>query len=125
MKSRVLFLCLLGYGVSFIYLLLPYTNHLRNDLILFRSDIELSLESHVYYLCERLRMVIFFYIVLYLSQHYHKELTLFFWLSVGYLVDYLVWYNGHLFYAGPVPVSYTLIMGAVMSLTIIKCLIYD
>lgn len=124
MKSRVLILCFFAFAMGYIYLLLPYTNQLKH-LIPFRKDIELSLESHIYYMCERLRMIIFFYIVWYCSDHYQKELRLFFFLSIGFLIDYLLFYNGHLFYAGIIPVSYTLIMGVIMALTVIKTIIYD
>ena len=124
MKSKVLILCLFAYAIGYLYLLLPYTNQLKH-LIPFRNDIELSLESHVYYLCERLRVIIFFYIVWECSEHYKNELRLFFLLSVGYLIDYALYYNGSFFYAGMVPVSYTLTMGLVMTFVVIKTILYD
>lgn len=124
MKSKVLILCLFWFVIGYIYLLLPYTNQLRH-LIPFRPEIELSLESHIYYLCERVRMVIFFYIVWLISEHYHKQLALFFWLAVVYLIDYILLYNGSLFYIGAIPVSYTLVMAIVMTFTVIKTIFYD
>lgn len=124
MKSKVLIYCLFAYAIGFMYLLLPYTNQLKH-LIIFKPEIELSLESHVYYMCERLRMIIFFYIVWCFSDHYHKELRLFFFLSVGYFIDYMLYYNGNLFYVGIIPVSYTLIMGVIMTVTVIKTIFYD
>jgi len=42
-----------------------------------------------------------------------------------FFVDYILYYNGNLFYAGMIPVSYTLIMGVVMTLTVIKTIFYD
>lgn len=124
MKSSVLILSFFAYAIGYIYLLLPYTNN-PIHLIPFRSDIELSLESHVYYMCERVRMIVFFYIVWYCSEHYSKELRTFFFLSVGYFVDYVLFYNGTLFYIWMIPISYTLIMGVVMTFTVIKKMIYD
>ncbi len=124
MKSKVLILCFIAYALGFMYLLLPYTNQLKH-FIPFRKDIELSLESHVYYMCERVRMCVFFFLVCRVSEHYTKELTLFFWLSIGYLIDYALFYNGTLFNVWIIPVSYTLIMGAVMGVTIIKTILYD
>jgi len=124
MKSKVLFVSLFAYSIGYIYLLLPNTNVLR-DLIPFRPDIQLSIESHVYYMCERLRYILFAWIILETSAYYKPELKLFFWLNVGFFVDYVLYYNGTIFSIGFMPVSYALIMGIIMTLTIVKTLLYD
>ena len=121
---RVLIACLFAFSIGYIYLLLPDTNQLR-VLIPFRPDIQLSIESHVYYMCERLRYVIFAWIIWQAYDKYERELQLFFWLNVGFFFDYVLYYNGTFFHIGFLPVSYSLIMGVVMTLTIIKVLIYD
>lgn len=122
--AKVLILSLFAFVIGYIYLLLPDTNQLRY-LIPFRPDIQLSIESHVYYMCERLRYVIFAWIIWYVCKDYDTELALFFWLNVGFFFDYVLYYNGTFFHIGFLPVSYSLIMGVVMTLTILKVLIYD
>ena len=121
---RVLIACLFAFSIGYIYLLLPDTNQLRH-LIPFRPDIQLSIESHVYYMCERLRYVIFAWIIWQAFDKHERELQLFFWLNVGFFFDYVLYYNGTFFHIGVIPFSYSLIMGVVMTLTIIKVLIYD
>lgn len=121
---KVLILSLFAFAIGYIYLLLPGANVLRG-LIPFRPDIQLSIESHVYYMCERLRYIVFAWIILELSDKYRKELALFFWLNVGFFLDYVLYYNGTLFYIVWLPVSYSLIMGVIMTLTIIKTIVYD
>ncbi len=121
---KVLTACLFAFSIGYIYLLLPDTNVMRK-LIPFRPDIQLSIESHVYYMCERLRYVIFAWIIWMACDDYQNELKLFFWLNVGFFFDYVLYYNGTFFHIGFLPVSYSLIMGVIMTLTIIKTIIYD
>src|SRR5690242_15343807 len=82
LKLEVLIWQFVAFCMTYLYKLFPQTNGLRTDLIPFRPDIQISLESHAYYACERLRWVIVSYLFYSLSEHYKPQLKFFFILSL-------------------------------------------
>lgn len=116
-------LLLLAFCMWNIYLVLGSENKLESR-IPFRPEILISKEGHISYACMRGAMVISWFAIWIATSHriFIKFSILFF----GYLIDYVIYYNGTLFYVfNNIPVSYTLVMGVVMTFLIIKLLIYD
>lgn len=89
--------------VSILYLLFPFTSA-THDYFLF-SDQQLTFPMHVWFICEKLILVIFAYIIATESTAYKSTLNLFFYLQIFRLVDYLLCYNEVWLWIGPVPVS--------------------
>lgn len=124
---RVLVWSFIAFALTFVYKVFPQTNVLRNDLIPFRPDKWISIEGHCYYACEHLRWVIVSYLFYYCSEtykgeleNYRLQLRFFFILFMGFLIDYMLYYNGTLFTFYFIPVSYSLVMALLMCFTIIK-----
>jgi|SRR5688572_794941 len=115
----------IAYWITYAYKLYPETNILQRGHILLRPEILLSIESHVYYLCERGREVIIAGVLCYYIPYYKRitaAITLFYF---GKLIDYELYYGGDYFsftfFNSVVPVSYTILMGAFIT----GCLIYS
>jgi len=107
-----------------IHLIYSVNSTLESGLIPFRPEIQISKDGHMTYAGERCALVIVslcLYIVTGL-----RSFLIFTLLFFGYLIDYVLYYNGTLFYMwGFVPVSYTLVAAIVMIFVIVKNLFYD
>ena len=98
-KLLLIFLTLI-FGLLF--LLIPQTE--SYDLFLF-SDIKLTVQTHIYFICEKLTMIVLAWIIASESTQYRTELKAFFWLMVADLLDYCLSYGSIWFNVGVVPVS--------------------
>jgi len=86
-----LLLLWLTLAVTVFYLVLPRTS-VTHDYFVF-SDQLLTLPMHVWFICEKLCVVIFAYVIWKESKDYGAALKVFFWLAVFRLIDYLLCYN--------------------------------
>jgi len=125
MRNKIaLMLVLVAFCVWNVHLVLPGDYTLRNDLIPFRPDVSISKDGHLTYAGERCAFVIVTFCI-YLVTSY-KPFLIAAIAIFGYLIDYVLYYNGTLFYMWNfVPVSYTLIAGIVLTFLILKSLLYD
>lgn len=125
MRNKIaLMLSFLAVCVWNIHLILPTNYTLKSGLIPFRPEIEISIVGHIHYTAIRIAFLMAFYCLFYVTDW--KPFLYFTYLLFGFLIDYVLYYNGTFFYIfGNVPVSYTLIMGISMTFIIVKALIYD
>jgi len=118
-----LMLLLLAFCMWNVYLVLGTENKLEAR-IPFRPEILISHEGHVWHACQIGAMIISWFAIWVITSK--KAFLLFSILFLGYLIDYVLFYNPTLFYAfGWMPISYTLVMAVIMTFTILKVLIYD
>lgn len=115
MSKLLLLYCVLVFGLLF--LVVPeYTRMISPFLF---SDFQLSLATHIYFICEKLTMIILAYIIANESEKYREAIWIFFWLMVADLVDYTFAYNGVYGYLNGFPVSMNVIKCLVFGLTIL------
>jgi len=107
-----------------IHLLYSVNSTLEMGLIPFRPEIQISKDGHITYAGERCALVIVTYCLYLITLN--KNFLVFTLLFLGYLIDYVLYYNGTFFYLfNLVPASYTLIAAIVMLFIIVKSLFYD
>jgi hypothetical protein len=72
---------------------------------------KISFQTWADYAAWRVAVCIAFNVIWSLAPLKYQSVTeIFFYLSVGYLIDYFVFYNNPFARIGPVPISYTLFM---------------
>lgn len=103
-KLLLLFLTVI-FGLVFV--LLPNTG-IREDFFLF-ADMKLSLETHLYFICEHFVLIILSYIIYNEATEYKNALFIFFLLMVGDMVDYCLTYNGVWFRINEFPISMNIV----------------
>lgn len=69
------------------------------------SDMQLYFATHVYFIVERLVMIILAFVVVSEASEYRGALWVFFALMCADLLDYVLCYNETWFHLGSVPVS--------------------
>ncbi len=119
-KSKVkliLFLMVLIFALNYVHLLAPCNEvdgkcYPRGYYHIFENETERSLQSHVYYMAERARLMIYVFIVVFLINT--PETRTVFILQAGYFVDYLLFNNNPLPWFGIRFLSYTYVMGAIL-----------
>lgn len=117
-------LVLVAFCLWNIHLVYSVNSTLQKGLIPFRPKIEISKDGHMTYAGERAAMTVLIFAIFVATAR--KEFLLFSLLALGYLIDYILYYNGTLFYMWNwLPMSYTLVMAVVIFFTIIKTIIYD
>lgn len=103
-------LIFLSLVLGLVFLVLPTTE--PKDFFLF-SEMKLTFQTHVYFICEKLVLVILAYVISLMETKYPYSIRIFFWLTVADLTDYLLSYNSIWFTAG-IPIS----------MNVLKCLIF-
>lgn len=105
----------IAYWITYAYKLYPETNILQRGHILLRPEVELSIEGHVYYLCERARWVILSVVIWYYMPYFKRISAAIFLFHFGKLIDYELYFGGDYFtfefFQWTIPVSYTILMG--------------
>lgn len=77
--------------MGILFLALPYSEVTKDYFVL--SDQRLTLQTHVWFVCNKLVFIIFAYIIANESTEYRLALKVFFWIQVLKFVDYLICYN--------------------------------
>jgi hypothetical protein len=89
---------------------------------IFRRQL-VSKQAYVDYLGWRIVMILFHFTILSYLYRYRRQCRLYCFLWLGFLLDYIAIYNQPVFYYDLgiflLPVSYSLIMGTVMTFTVI------
>jgi len=120
MSLILLFVAFCMWNIHLIY---PVDSTLRN-LIPFRPEIQISIDGHLTYAGERCALVIVSFCIFLMTPY--RSFLIYTLLFLGYLIDYVLYYNGTLFYMfNFIPVSYTLLAAIVMIFVIVKTLFYD
>jgi hypothetical protein len=87
------------------------------DFFLF-SDMKLYAATHVYFICERIVLIVLAYLIAETERQYLLSVKVFFWLMVADLIDYCLTYNGVWFKLGSVPVSMNTVSASLFGLII-------
>lgn len=74
------------------------------DYFLF-SDMKLYFGTYIYFICEKIVLIVLSYVVVNEATEYRGVIWIFFWLVCADLVDFLLCYGGVWFSLGSVPVS--------------------
>ena len=97
-----------SFALMEVYSLFPYDH---KEVRMFPLDPTLiSFQTWVDYVAWRTKAIVDLFIIRALFPFYRKEMNVFIWLSVGYLIDYFVIYNNPVVKIGVIPISYTLFM---------------
>lgn len=86
-----------------VFLFLPRTLE-PYDYFLF-SDMKLYFATHLYFIVERIILIILAYIIVNESTEYRSALWVFFWILCADLVDYLLCYNETWINFNGIPIS--------------------
>lgn len=89
------------------------------DYFLF-SDIKLYLKTYVYFIFEKLIVLVLAYIVAAEERQFRFETQVFFWLMVADLFDYLLSYGAIWFTVGVVPISMNVVKALVFGVVILQ-----
>lgn len=130
-KTQILLWIFVGYVVTFLYILLPEENVYYKFFPF--NEMAMSKQSHVYYICERLRWFIFAYVI---YEYFWKlvlksskevvDFKIVLWLTAGYGFDYILTANEPItrvmIFNLDVPISYALFMGITLVFIIGKSL---
>lgn len=103
MKVRLLYLTLL---FSLVYLVIPDTIGAKDWFLL--SDMKLHFGTHVYFIGERVGLIILSYILASVVKDDREIFTIYFLLQIGDLIDYVLFYNSIWFKFYGIPVSYNI-----------------
>lgn len=115
MWRLILLYCTFVFGLLF--LVTPdYTRTVTPFLF---SDMQLSLATHIYFICEKLTMVILAYVIYNEATTYRSALLIFLLLIVADLADYLLSYSSIWFSVGTIPVSINTVKCLIFGLTIL------
>lgn len=98
-----LFLLYSIFLAGFYFLIVPLTLEPK-DYFLF-SDVQIYLQTHVYFIIEKFILVVLAYVVASEATEYRGALWVFFWLLVADSVDYIFSYGAVWFTIGAFPVS--------------------
>lgn len=87
------------------------------DFFLF-SEMKLYPSTYIYFICERLVLVILAGVIANEATEYRGALWIFFWLMVADVVDFLLNYNSVWFYVQSFPVSMNIMKSLIFGLVI-------
>lgn len=104
--------------IGLLFLVLPDTVYAK-DYFLF-SDMKLYFGTYVYFICERLILVVLAYVVASEATKYREAIWIFFFLLCADVIDFLLTYNGVWFYVRSFPVSMNTTKSIVFGLVIIR-----
>lgn len=113
-----LFLLYLTFIMGLIFLFVSMKQEMIDFFPL--SDFKIYPVNHVYYICEKLIVIILAYIISTEATEYHKPLLIFFILCVCDLIDYLLTYSSVWFYIRNFPVSMNTTKAILFGLVIIR-----
>jgi len=114
-KLLLLYLTLL---VGLFFLIAPEPVH-TYDYFPF-SDMRLYPATYIYFICERLVLIVLSGIIANEATEYKPELKVFFFLMCADLVDFLLCYNNIWFHVGSFPMSMNVAKSIIFGLTILN-----
>lgn len=115
---RKLILLYATFVVGLLFMVLPETVYPK-DYFLF-SDMKLHFATYIYFICERLVLVVLAYVVASEATKYREAIWIFFFLLCVDVVDFLLTYNSVWFYVRSFPVSMNTTKSIVFGLVIIR-----
>lgn len=112
-----LLLLFLTFVFGLVFVIIPQTE--PRDWFLF-SEMKLTLATHMYFICEKLVLIVLAYIIAAEERNYRRAVQIFFWLLVVDLVDYFLTYGSIWFKLGGFPVSMNTVKVIIFGIVISK-----
>jgi hypothetical protein len=119
-EAKVLILFLLAFIVSKIWTVLPESD-VERDYFLYADQV-ITERTHLYFIFERVQMMIIVSAFSLLISKYKVEFNILFFVVTLDLFDYLLFYCEPMFYLYKYPVEWSLIKGIFIALVGAKCL---
>lgn len=116
MSKLLLLYCTFILGLLFMFIpdkVEPY------DYFLF-SDMQLYFGTYIYFICEKIVLIVLSYVVVNEATEYRGVIWIFFWLVCADLVDFLLCYGEVWFSLGSVPVSMNVVKAFVFGVVLIN-----
>lgn len=113
-----LLLLYLTFVLGLLFLLIPMKQEMM-DFFPF-SDFQIYPVNHIYYICEKMVVIILAGIIATEATEYRKPVLIFFILCVADLADYLLSYSSVWFRIGEFPISMNILKSTIFGLTIIR-----
>jgi len=113
-KLILLYITLL---TGIVFLIIPETTEAK-DYFLF-SDMKLYFGTYVYFIFEKLILIVLAYVIAADETVYRKEVQVFFYLMLADLFDFVLTYNSIWFHIG-IPVSMNILKAIIFGIVITK-----
>ena len=117
-ERNAIILILAALGIREAWTLLPNVEYTFDPFPFY--DLELSIQTYVYFLCHYVSMMVFAYTFMMIIISFRPVLAAWFWLQVVEFFDYMLSYNTPWFYILGVGVGITIIKFIVLSVTAIR-----
>jgi hypothetical protein len=117
-ERNAIILILTALGIREAWTLLPNVTYTFDPFPF--HDLELSIQTYVYFLCHYASMMVFAYTFMMIIISFRPVLATWFWLQVVEFFDYMLSYNTPWFYILGVGVGITIIKFIVLSTTAIR-----
>lgn len=119
-ERNAIILILTALGIREAWTLLPNIPQTFDPFPFY--DLDLSIQTYVYFLCHYVSMMVFAYTFMMILISFRPVLVTWFWLQVVEFFDYMLSYNSPWFYILGVGVGITIIKFIVLSATAIRYL---
>lgn len=86
----------------------------------FFSNVQITLQTYIYFVCEKLVLIILVWIIVAEETKYRWACKVFFWLMVIDLVDFFATYNSIWFRLAGLPVSMNIVKCTIFGLIVAK-----
>lgn len=111
-SNEILILCSVVFVLQFAWVL-GTDNPTPHKMYPF-SDQLISVQAYMDYFFRNTSYLIMMYLLAKFIPGMSDRLGIFFWLWLGYMIEYLLCYNEPFAYFGPIPISYSLFAGIIM-----------
>lgn len=118
MKVYTLLLCFIILALPEMWTFIPYSPVEIHPFI-FKPNIGITLVTWIWFACINITYIIFAHVLCISLPEYRKEMRIFFFLTVGHLIDYMLCYNGR-FEIWIVPICYSTFMLLVFFIVFLK-----
>lgn len=120
-SNEILILCALVFVLQFAWVL-GTDNPTPHKMYPFSNQL-ISVQAYMDYFFRDISYLIMIYLLAKFIPGMSHVLGIFFWLWLGYLIEYLLCYNEPFAYLGPIPISYSLFAGLTMISITLKAII--
>jgi hypothetical protein len=117
-ERNCIILILAALAIREAWTLIPFSAHTFDPFPFY--DIELNIQTYVYFLCHYVSMMVFAYAFTTLLISFRPILTTWFWLQAVEFIDYLLTYNSPWFYIFTLGIGITVTKFLVLSIISVR-----
>lgn len=114
-KAKLLFGVACMFCLQYAYLLIPYGDDLHQPFPLFKFSRGITWQCYYDYLFKETSYLIPIYVLGNYLPEMKSSMRVFFWLWVGFIIEYCLVYNQPFLWISFIPISYSLFAGLAMS----------